>query len=119
MAMIRVLMIAVLWTLVAAVVIDQPSPAYNVTESQELVKFAAVAFCDDACIVPWTCKTTKEHPLTDILYIDQAQTKVHGYVGYRPDVNQIIGAFRGSHNTQNWIEDANFEKVPYLACLNC
>lgn len=34
-----------------------PTPAYNLTASRELVKFAAVAFCDDKCIKTWTCKT--------------------------------------------------------------
>jgi len=101
MAMLRIILAACFYLLTSTFVLRAPN--FNVMESMEIVKFAAVAFCDDKCIVPWTCKTTKEHNLTDILYIDHPITKVHGFVGYRPDVNQIIAAFRGSHNWQNWV----------------
>ena len=28
-------------------------------------------------------------------------------------------AFRGAPNLNNWIEEANFEKAPYIFCLKC
>ena len=30
--------------------IDQPAPSYNITASQEIVKLAAVAFCNKECV---------------------------------------------------------------------
>lgn len=53
-----VLMVSVLMTCQYSIKkLTLPTPAYNLTASRELVKFAAVAFCDDKCIKTWTCKT--------------------------------------------------------------
>ena len=41
------------------------------------------------------------------------------FVAYFPRYNQILVAFRGSANIQNWIEDFNFELVPYSGCNGC
>ena len=95
-----------------------PTPSYSVAASQQYVKLAAVAFCD-GCLSSWTCKTSSEMEMTDILYIDQPVTKVHGYVGYRPDTQEIIASFRGSNNWENWAEDFVFDKIDYPDCIGC
>lgn len=41
------------------------------------------------------------------------------FVAYFPRYNQILVSFRGSANIQNWIEDFNFELVPYSGCKGC
>ena len=84
-------------------IITQPAPSYNITASQEIVKLAAVAFCGQECLQSWSCKTASPLKLTDILYIDNTVTKVHGFVGYRGETNEIVVSFRGTSNWQNWI----------------
>jgi hypothetical protein len=89
-------------------VIRQPAPNYNVTASQEIVRLAAVAFCNKACVESWTCKTGKSVAVTDAFYIEHSLTKAAGFVGHMTNTNQIVLSFRGTSNSQNWIEDANF-----------
>lgn len=115
-------MLSLLLLLVAASaykLIEQPAPSYNITASQEIVKLAAVAFCNKECVESWTCGTGKSIPMTDTFYIEQSITKAAGYVGYHTTNNQIVLSFRGTSNIQNWIEDANFEKIAYPRCKGC
>ena len=35
----------------------QPAPAYNISLSKEIVRWAAVAFCKNGCVDTWSCKT--------------------------------------------------------------
>lgn len=113
------IVLAVVLTITSAFSIYKTSaPNYNLTESKEFIKLAAVAFCND-CLKKWTCKTTAEMPMTDILYVDQSVTKIHGYVGYMPHKNLIVASFRGSNNWQNWAEDVTFPTVAYPNCLGC
>lgn len=76
-------MTVIVWSGSAFEIYSQPAPSFNLTASQEIIKFAAVAFCGQECIQSWTCKTASPLKLTDILYIDHPVTKVHGFVGYR------------------------------------
>lgn len=41
------------------------------------------------------------------------------YLGFDPDTNLIVIAFRGSHNIRNWMSDLNFVKTKYPVCHNC
>lgn len=115
----KLLLALILIHLTTSFVIEQPLPAYNVTDSQDVVRFAAVAFCNKECVSTWTCKTGLSVPLTNSFYVEHFLTKAAGFVGYSSIRNQIILSFRGSNNVQNWIEDANFEKLPYARCLFC
>jgi len=92
---------------------------YDVKKSQEYAVFASVAYCPRTCLENWSCKTSAHDPLTDVSYIVFNLTQAPGYIGYSASRNAIIVSFRGSSNIQNWIENFNFEKVPYLFCLRC
>lgn len=92
---------------------------YNVQKSREYAVFASVAYCPRTCLENWSCKSSEHDPLTDVTYIVFNLTQAPGYIGYSPSRNAIILSFRGSQNLQNWIENLNFEKVPYVFCLRC
>lgn len=92
---------------------------YDVKKSQEWAVFASVAYCPKTCLQNWNCKTSAHETLTDVSYIVYNLTQAPGYIGYNPSRNAIIVSFRGSQNIQNWIENFNFEKVPYVYCLKC
>jgi hypothetical protein len=36
-----------------------------------------------------------------------------GYTGFNKILNEIVVAYRGSHNIDNWIQDIDFIKAPY------
>jgi predicted lipase len=78
-----------------------------------------VAYCPKTCLENWSCKTSAHDPLTEVSYIVFNLTQAPGYIGYSASRNAIIVSFRGSQNIQNWIENLNFEKVPYIYCLRC
>lgn len=92
---------------------------YDVKKSQEYAVFASVAYCPRTCLEDWSCKTGAHETVTDVSYIVYNLTQAPGYIGYSPSKNAIIISFRGSQNVQNWIENLNFEKVPYVFCLRC
>ena len=93
---------------------------YNVTHSKQTAGYASVAYCSNSCLTSWSCKSSSTLPaLTNVTYLSQSITQADGYVGYSSDLNTIIVSFRGSNNIPNWIENLNFEKVPYLFCLRC
>lgn len=92
---------------------------YNVTKSKDYAIFASLAYCPSSCLSSWTCKTGATEPLTEVSYIENNTTKAGGYVGYSAKRDLVVISFRGSANIQNWIENANFEKVPYPFCLKC
>ena len=118
--MLRTLCLTVLLTLALTFNIHQRTGAnYDLTESKTIIKLAATAFCSKQCVDSWSCRVSKELPLIMTYYLEQNITKAAGYVGYRKDTNQVVLGFRGSSNRQNWIEDVNFEKVPYLKCSGC
>lgn len=81
--------------------------------------FASLAYCPRPCIDSWNCKSAGSEVLSDVGYVVYNITQAPGYIGYSASRNAIILSFRGSSNIQNWIENLNFEKVPYIHCLRC
>ena len=55
----------------------------------------------------------------NVTHFSNAISLAAAYVGYRVDTNQIVVAFRGSVNIENWIEDFTFDLVNYEACEGC
>ena len=93
---------------------------YDVTHSKQTAGYASLAYCDNTCLNAWSCKSGSKLPgLTNVTYLAQSITQATGYLGYSSQLNTIIVSFRGSSNIPNWIENLNFEKVPYLFCLRC
>ena len=93
---------------------------YDIAHSKQTAGYASLAYCDDTCLNAWSCKSgTKLPGLKNVTYLAQSITQATGYLGYSSQLNTIIISFRGSSNIPNWIENLNFEKVPYLFCLRC
>jgi len=42
-----------------------------------------------------------------------------GFAAYNAKTNQIVVAFRGSENIQNWVENVRFVKTDFNRCGNC
>jgi hypothetical protein len=62
-----------------------------------------LAYCPNVCVEAWSCGSSKGINFTDITWIEYNLTKAGGFVGYIPERNQIVAAYRGSSNIQNWI----------------
>lgn len=93
---------------------------YDVAHSQQTAIYSSLAKCDNTCLTTWSCHDGKKVPaLSNVAYLTQNITQADGYVGYAESTNTIVVSFRGSSNIPNWIENLNFEKVPYIYCLRC
>ena len=42
-------------------------------------------------------------------------TETFGYVAFNKETDTVVVAYRGTHNTQNWVEDADSVLVDYPA----
>lgn len=57
--------------------------------------------------------------LTNVTYIDNAKTKIVGFVGYEPKSRTIVYAYRCTEQWQNYFEDVSFLLVPFNKCKEC
>lgn len=93
---------------------------YDVAHSQQTAVYSSLAYCGNTCLKSWSCQDGKTvPPLSNVAYLTQNITQADGYVGYAESTNTIVVSFRGSSNIPNWIENLNFEKVPYIYCFRC
>lgn len=93
---------------------------YILKDSQKYAAYSAITHCAKACIEAWTCGTILHYPkLVNVTYLENTLTKAVGFIGYEPSTETLVTSWRGSSNTQNWIEDFNFETVPYPLCSQC
>lgn len=82
--------------------------------------YSSLSYCGNTCLSSWSCQDGKKVPaLSSVTYLSHNITQADGYVGYSDSANTILVSFRGSSNIPNWIENLNFEKVPYIFCLRC
>jgi predicted lipase len=51
--------------------------------------------------------------ITNFTYIANDNLTNFGFVAYNREFNEIVVAFRGTHNDQNWAEDMNSTKIEY------
>jgi hypothetical protein len=89
--------------------------SYDEEVSKRLVYYSAAAFCKESTLTNWNCGAACNgvpgiinfKPMSDVTQ------KNFGYTGYNSKLNEIVVAYRGSHNLENWISDINFIKTPY------
>ena len=88
---------------------------YSESTSKRLVYYSAAAFCKESTLTNWNCgDACKAVPgLTQFTPVSDPSQSTFGYIGYDTTENEIIVAFRGSHNLDNWISNMNFFKTPY------
>lgn len=93
---------------------------YDIPHSKLIATYSSLSYCGNTCLSSWSCKDGKSvPPLSNVAYLTQNITQADGFVGYSQSTNTIVASFRGSSNIPNWIENLNFEKVPYIYCLRC
>jgi hypothetical protein len=113
-----VLAVCLLLTMAAAFKVKQTAP-YDKNKSKIYAYYAGLSYCPTSCLTAWNCKDGQS--LTnfgEVTTFSNKLTLTQGFIGYDKALNLIIVSFRGSHNTENWIEDFTFEKVSY-SCKGC
>eukprot|EP00049_Salpingoeca_infusionum_P017774 m.354300 g.354300 ORF g.354300 m.354300 type:complete len:321 (+) comp16974_c0_seq1:132-1094(+) len=76
------------------------------------LNYATAAYCKGS-IANWSCKPCQKLPdTTNIQTYYAKKTDTFGYSGFAGSTKQLIVAFEGSHDIQQFIDDAEFLKKP-------
>ncbi|KAJ3292525.1 hypothetical protein HK104_005223 [Borealophlyctis nickersoniae] len=84
-------------------------PSSLLAEMQTYTKFAGAAYCSNAQITNWNCKSCASGVVTNPKYFG-TDSDMQGYVAVYPARQTVLVAFRGSSNMANWIANLQFGK---------
>ncbi|KAJ3280507.1 hypothetical protein HK104_000613 [Borealophlyctis nickersoniae] len=87
----------------------QVIPPSLLAEMQTYTKFAGVAYCSNAAITNWNCKSCAPGVVTDPKYFG-TDNDMQGYVAVYPARQTILVVFRGASNMASWISNLKFGK---------
>lgn len=102
---------------------NQQLPVYNGTLARILVQYASAVYLSDLTgLFTWTCSRC-DGQIKDFepieLIVDVKQC-LQAFVGYSPDLNATVIAFRGTQerSIQNWVDDMYWKQldVDYPGC---
>ena len=91
---------------------------FNQTKAKELWIMNAAASCNPDRLAKWDVATIANYfpNIRSVSVFQNITGENLGYTAYNPDTNEIIMSFRGSENTENWIEDIDFLKSDFSKC---
>merc|ERR1719242_368570 len=81
---------------------------YNESVAKSNLYFAYGAYCPEAELEDWNCKWCNKHKdfeLYSVIETGYFEWHLQAFTGYDPSGDQIVVAFRGSHNVLNWFDD--------------
>ena len=107
------------WLSVFAV--SMASANFDLAQAVEGVYYSKISYCQAPHIASWTCGACPKFPgMVNVTVERDEDHDAQGYVGYNPQQNQIVVAFRGTVNLQGWIVDGDFFQTPYVSAgSNC
>jgi predicted lipase len=79
------------------------------------VYYSAASYCALSTINPWNCgePCTMTQGVTNVKPISNSAHGTQGYVAFNGQTKEIIVAFRGSQNIENWITNLDYFKTNY------
>ena len=103
--------------LAAALLTAGGQATYSQNTAFKALYYSAASHCSAASLETWTCGSpctlyTNVRRVTPI--INDAKG-TYGFVGYSTNDNEIVVAFRGSVDIENWITNIDFKMTPYKA----
>lgn len=99
--------------------------SYKQADTKKSAQYAAAAYCAKKGLENWSCPACKAYPipeLTQVTVLQSSDGAFQGYVGKAKTANEIVVAFRGSRNIQNWIanlQSINQVQYSYKGCTGC
>lgn len=96
---------------------------YDLDRAEDMAMLSSIAYCTDE-IKTWTCPYCKNPRASDFKpysVLLNTSTDTHGYIAVSQSRRQVIVAFRGTQDLENWITNLNFLKKPdtnIKLCLN-
>ncbi|KAL4453920.1 hypothetical protein ABPG74_003803 [Tetrahymena malaccensis] len=97
---------------------------YNQNLAQKLAAFSIASYCTSSYLQNWNCGFAcqqNQQGLKNLQIISSTTSYSTALVGYSPDLNGIIIAFRGttSAHIQTFFTDLKILKSSYPLCQNC
>lgn len=94
--------------------------AFNVSIATSGLLVSRASYCDPEAVWNWTCDVCLRYlPDFQLFRIYRNETKsTLGLSGVLRKERLIVVAFRGSKNTENWIDNLNFVMRPYIVPKN-
>jgi hypothetical protein len=92
---------------------------YSTSVAKKLTQFAAITYESESTILSWNCDLCQTVKLIDQIIVKNDSNSVFGFVGYAPQFNKILVAFRGSVDTANWILNLKTTRTSYPLCDGC
>mmetsp|Transcript_9790 Transcript_9790/g.14913 ORF Transcript_9790/g.14913 Transcript_9790/m.14913 type:complete len:290 (-) Transcript_9790:31-900(-) len=89
---------------------------YNESAAITNLYYAYGGYCPQAQLEAWTCKWCQNNSQFEIYKVREtglSEWDLQSYSGYNPSQNQIVVSFRGSYNTENWINDLAYFQSEY------
>lgn len=89
---------------------------FNVSIATSGLLVSRASYCDPEVVLNWTCDVCLQYlPDFQLFHIYQNETKnTLGLSGVLPKERLIVVTFRGTTNTENWINNLNFLMRPYV-----
>ena len=88
---------------------------YNETLSKSILYYATATFCDESTLEYWNCGSAcKANPgVESAPILESFLMGTFGFTAYNNQTNDIVVAFRGSHDFMNWYSDFDYFMIPY------
>lgn len=84
---------------------------YNESTALYLAHVTSVSYCQEPHIRNWSCQPCALVPrLTAVQVVKDTKDNFQGLVGYSPQYDAVVVAFRGSMDLTNWIDNMTFIK---------
>lgn len=99
-----------------AICLAAPPATWDQTYGATMVWYSYAAYCPQSNIQKWSCTwCSKIGPFTVETVAVNTSADSLAYVGVNTNSKQIVVVFRGTHNFENWMEDADFVQTAYPA----
>jgi len=91
------------------------SAAYSPSIGLKGVYYSAATHCSVPSLKAWNCgePCTQEAGVTNMNPVVNDAKGTFGFVAYNKNSNEIVVAFRGSTNIENWITNIDFVMTNY------
>lgn len=93
--------------------------SYSTKTAKHLTELAAISYESESSILNWNCNLCGIVPFQEPQIFKNDSNSVFGFVGYSPQLQKIVVAFRGSVDIANWVLNLKTVRTNYPLCSGC
>ena len=92
---------------------------YSTKLAQRMIQISSITYESESSILNWNCSLCKTVSFSHPKVVQNSSNSVFGLIGYSPEYNKIIVAWRGSVDIANWILNFKTTRTSYPLCSGC